>query len=232
MRCPRKYYLRYIRKLRGKPSIHLIRGSAVHTALERFFSEGYASDRCTHYDDTRNAILDVFKNVWSERMGELQDLELEAQDLEFYYSDSQKMLINFLHDFLKTEVSDDGTSELEKMLFSKKWLLMGRIDRRKPWTDPSQVIDYKTTKSAELTDEVMRQAGCYKLLAEDRFNRPADVYMHFLRFVDGKKKIPLTEDYMAELKDTIIELHHKTLSEDEKDYPCTCGGWCEKEFKP
>lgn len=34
--CPRKYYLRYIKKRRTKPSIHLIRGSLVHKTIHAF----------------------------------------------------------------------------------------------------------------------------------------------------------------------------------------------------
>ena len=36
LRCPRKYYLRYIKGLKSKPSIHLVRGKAVHDAIAQF----------------------------------------------------------------------------------------------------------------------------------------------------------------------------------------------------
>jgi CRISPR/Cas system-associated exonuclease Cas4 (RecB family) len=36
LRCPRKYYLRYIKGLKSKPSIHLIRGKAVHETIAQF----------------------------------------------------------------------------------------------------------------------------------------------------------------------------------------------------
>jgi len=36
LRCPRKYYLKYIKGLKEKPSIHLIRGKAVHDAIAKF----------------------------------------------------------------------------------------------------------------------------------------------------------------------------------------------------
>ena len=38
LRCPHKFYLRYIKKLKTKPSIYLFRGMAVHEALAEFNS--------------------------------------------------------------------------------------------------------------------------------------------------------------------------------------------------
>ena len=36
LRCPRKYYLKYIKGLKEKPSIYLIRGKAVHDTIVKF----------------------------------------------------------------------------------------------------------------------------------------------------------------------------------------------------
>ena len=55
--------------------------------------------------------------------------------------------------------------------------------------------------------------------------------IHYLKFHDGLKSFSLTEKFMEDLKGLIIEIHHKTMSEKEDDYPCKCGGWCEKDFK-
>lgn len=228
MRCPRKFYLRYVRKLKSKPNIHLLRGSAVHKALERFFREGYAGERYAYYDDTRQALLNLFDDEWRDRNDTLQGLGLEDQDLKFYYSDSQKMLINWLHDYLKGEIAEEGSSELEKKIFSKKLRTMCVIDRAVQ--ERPAIIDYKTCKSAELTDEYKRQMGVCSILYEELTGKNPEAFIHYLRFTDGLKKVPIDDDYKEYIKRLIIDVHHNTLSEDEKDYPCKCGGWCDKEF--
>jgi len=233
LRCPRNFYLRYIKKLKTKPNIHLLRGSAVHKALERFFSEGYAdSPDYTYYDDTRRAILDLFNDEWLARKGPLLSLDLKDQDLAFYYQDSQKMIINFLHDFIKSGETSTENTELEAKIFSKQWMTMCIIDRISRARDPPLIIDYKTCKSIDLRDEYKRQMGICALLFEDKYGVKADTAIHYLKFMDGLRKFKLSDAFIENLKQTIIEIHHKTMSEDEAGYPCKCGGWCKKDLKP
>jgi len=204
----------------------------VHKTLERFFSEGYAdSSESAYYDDTRRAILDLFNDEWKTRKDALLSLDLKDQDLAFYYQDSQKMLINFLHDHIKAGKSDTGKSELEAKIFSKKWMTMCIIDKINRSRDPSLIIDYKTCKSKEMRDEYKRQLGICALLYEDKYGQRPKTAIHYLKFIDGLKAFNITDAFMEDLKNLIIDIHHKTASEDEDDYPCNCGGWCDKDLK-
>ena len=231
LRCPRKFYLQYIKRLKTRPNIHLLRGSAVHKTLERFFTEGYAdSSEYAYYDDTRRAILDLFNDEWRSRKDALLGLDLKDDELAFFYADSQKMLINFLHDHLKSGDPVPGASDLELKVFSQKWRAMCIIDKVTRARDPPDITDYKTCKSAELTDDYKRQMGICALLFEDKYGKKPKAKIHYLKFQNCLKDVELTDDYMEDLKHLIIDIHHKTQSEDEEDYPCKCGGWCDKDL--
>ena len=93
-----------------------------------------------------------------------------------------------------------------------------------------KIRDYKTSKSCEITDENRRQMGICALLYEDKYGTKPDAEIHYLKFQDGLKDVKLTDEYMADLKQLIIDIHHKTMSEKEEDYPCECNGWCDKEY--
>jgi len=211
-----------------------LRGSAVHKTLERFFREGYAdSGDYAYYDDTRNAILSLFNDEWRSRKDQLLRLDLKEQDLAFYYADSQKMLINWLHDHLKSNETNGHPPMLEQTIFSKKWMLMGRIDAIYSARDPPLLIDWKTCKSIDFTDDYKRQMAIYALLYEGKYGQKPTTAIHYLKFLDGLRKFNISENFMEDLKNTILEVHHKTMSTDEEDYPCKCGGWCEKDlFQP
>jgi RecB family exonuclease len=233
LRCPRKFYLRYIKKLKTKPNIHLLRGSAVHKALERYFREGYVdSSDYAYYDDTRRAILSLFSDEWRSRKDQLLALELKDQDLAFYYQDSQKMIINWFHDYLKSGEPGSQYSETEQKIFSAKWRTMCIIDRVSKARSPPLIIDYKTCKSAELKDEYKRQMGICALLYEDKYGVKPATAIHYLKFLGGLRSLNLSDKFMEDLKRLIMKIHDKTMPEKEDDYVCTCGGWCEKDFMP
>jgi len=175
--------------------------------------------------------LDLFKEEWSNRKDQLVNLDLKPQDLTFYYHDSQKMLINFLHDFIRSEGSYDGQSEFEMSIFNKNWYLCGRIDRIIGNKNPPLLIDYKTCKSIDPANkDYHRQMGIYQILYEEKYGVKPKTAIHYLKFLNGLKEVDVSEAEIKDLKRTIQKVHHKTLSTDPIDYPCTCGGWCEKEF--
>ena len=232
LRCPRKFYLRYIRRLKSKANIHLLRGSAVHKTLERFFREGYTdSSDYVYYDDTRRAILSLFSDEWRSRKDQLLALGLKDQDLAFYYQDSLKMIINWLHDYLKSDEPGATQSEIEEKIFSKQLMTMCIIDRVSKARSPPMIIDYKTCRSAELTDEYKRQLGICALLYAEKHGVKPTTAIHYLKFTDGLKTFPLSKPFMEDLKGLIVQIHDQTISENENDYPCKCGGWCNKDFQ-
>ena len=44
-------------------------------------------------------------------------------------------------------------------------------------------------------------------------------------------EVVMAEIEQRKVKDEIRNIHKATQSNNEEDYPCTCGGWCQKEFE-
>ena len=77
LRCPRKYYLRYIKKIKTKPSIHLIRGLAVHQAIARFSKAHTVGD--LRSDNNQQVLLDLFDDSWLRQESEIDRLQLSEK---------------------------------------------------------------------------------------------------------------------------------------------------------
>ena len=141
------------------------------------------------------------------------------------------MIINWLHDYLRSGESGARYSETEKKIFSKRLMTMCIIDKVSKARSPPMIIDYKTCRSAELTDEYKRQMGICALLYEEKHGVKPTTAIHYLKFTDGLKKFTLPKAFMENLKSLITQIHDKTMSENEDDYPCKCSGWCERDFQ-
>jgi len=229
-RCPRSYYYSKIAKLKQKPSIYLIRGIAVHNAVNKFFKHKLNKCGNMEYSDLRKLVTELFKDEWINKKAGLLELNLKKDEMRFFLDDSKKMMLNFLHDFIQDNGFEKPEPIIEKTLFSKKYLLLGRIDAIHNSRDPPLLIDYKTSKSKELTDDYKRQLGIYAFLYKENYNTIPDVGIHFLKFQNGLQKFSINEEYMDNIKTLVLNIHSKTQLENIKNYPCICG-WCDKNFK-
>jgi CRISPR/Cas system-associated exonuclease Cas4 (RecB family) len=230
LRCPRNYYYSRIAKLKQKPSIYLIRGIAVHAAIHNFYK--HRIHRCANMDyvDLRKIVIELLKDEWAGQKKEILELSLTQDEVAFYFEESRKMILNFLHDFLDDCGFEKPAPILEKTLFSKKRLLLGRLDAIYNNRDPPLLVDFKTCKSKELIDDYKRQLGIYALLYKENYNITPTVGIHFLKFRHGLENFKFTDSYISKISDLVQDIHNKTLSESIQDYPCVCG-WCNKNFK-
>jgi len=229
LRCPRKFYNSKIAKLKGKPSIHLLRGDAVHKAVEKFYK--FRFNRCSNmeYSDLRSAALDLFKDEWDAKKKGLLELKLTEDELTFFEKDSEKMIINFLDDFIASHGFEKPNPEVEKTLFIPDLKLVVRIDKIESEDGKPTICDFKTSKSMELTDDYLRQMGICALAYKHKYGKTPDAQVHFLKFQEGRMPVKILEPLIQEMEELINDIHHKTQSDDIEDYPCTCG-WCENEF--
>jgi hypothetical protein len=119
----------------------------------------------------------------------------------------------------------------EVKIFSNYLGLMGIIDAVRINGNKVILIDYKTSKNPTVTDEIMRQAILYALLYQDRYNRAPDlVCIHFLKDPGDPITIHI-DDHFLEYAEILVEsVREKTRTNDERSYPCTCGGYCERDF--
>jgi ATP-dependent helicase/DNAse subunit B len=228
--CPRKFYLRYIKKLPTRPSIHLIRGSLIHKTLQTFNKNRLKGSNHDPEGDIREELLTVFNQYWQESLGALNALGLSPQELRNYHQESEIMLTNFSQWFYRQDLPP-LVDYAEVKLFSNQLQLMGIIDAIKFKDHEVILIDYKTSSNFKITDDIYRQAALYALLYRDRYNKIPDlVAIHFLK--DPGDPIPIhIDEIFLEYGDIINNsIREKTRSTDEKDYPCTCGGYCERDF--
>ncbi len=181
------------------------------------------------YSDLKRTVLTLFKDEWLNQNTSLLQLKLHDDEIEFYYRDSEKMMINFLYAFIKDNGFERPQPIIEKTLFSQRHHLLARIDKIENARSPPLVIDFKTSKSIELTETYKRQIGIGALLYEEVFKTKPTVGIHFLKFTDGLKKYRVSDTYLSELRRLVKEIHAKTESENMNEYPCVCG-WCGKNF--
>ena len=229
LRCPRHFYLSKIKKIKQKPSIHLIRGIAVHKAVEKFYANKMNQYPDMDYSELRHLVIGLFKTEWEDKTDSLDSLELTVDELDFYNWDSQMMMLNFLDDFVRNNGFRKPDPVIEKTLFSHKYLLLARLDKIEKQLLPHYIEDFKTSKSMEITEEIKRQMGICSLLYQEVYKRKPILGVNFLKFKNGRKIIDLSDDYIEGLKHLVLEIHAKTQSEYIKDYPCKCR-WCHKNF--
>lgn len=228
--CPRKYYLRYIRKLRTKPSIHLIRGSLVHKTIHAFHEGCARGPPCPSETDAAATLIKIFNRLWQDEKDNLEKLGLQPEQLQHYHDDSERMLQNFGSWFSRQDpLPVVEASELK--IFSYHHQLMGIVDAVVTKGDEVTLIDYKTSRDTTVTDEIMRQAVLYALLYQDRYGRVPDIVaIHFLK--DPGDPIPIfIDEFFLDYGEILVEsVREKTHSQEENAYPCTCGGYCERDF--
>ena len=227
--CPQKYYLRYIKKLRTKPSIHLIRGQIVHKTLHEFHKNNLGMSQTTPIGHIRQELLKIFNRQWTAAENRLNYLDLTKEQIDFYHDDSELMLLNFSHWFFKYGMPAPDLTEAR--ILSENLGLLGIIDAVFEQPDKVILVDYKTSKHAKITDETLRQAALYCLLYYDRFKKiPDAVWIHFLKEPGDPMPIGVDEALLDYAKILIESIRKKTLSDNKADYPCTCGGYCNRDF--
>jgi len=228
LRCPRKYYLKYIKGLKEKPSIYLIRGKAVHDTIVQFHK--IDSKDSSDFGKMRTDILSIFNRTWIEQEEGIQKLGLPEGIIKEFYQESEEMLIGWLKSHIKAAREGHSKPETEVKLFSDIHGVMGIIDAIHRNNGKVSLTDYKTSKKDALTPDIKVQMAIYSLLYHDNYGAlPDKIIIHFLKH---QTEVPFKVD--NKFTDHAIklckEIHEKTSSNNEQDYPCQCGGWCQKDF--
>lgn len=230
--CPRKYYYIYIKKLKTKPSIHLIRGSIAHKILEDFFEIDIDKLPDSGYVFLLIGLLNDFLNrEWKNSKKELDELKLKEGESIFYYEETKKMLSNWLNEFLKKLQKEMKAKNISFKEAFKKWVpsreekyesekhkVMGYIDAIHNIDDEVIVMDYKTSKCDKITTEYELQLAIYALMYKEKHGKfPKKAGINFLRH--GERVINVDEELVkkAILECELIQLN--TQTDDIVDYP-------------
>ena len=92
------------------------------------------------------------------------------------------------------------------------------------------LLDYKTSKKNEITADIKVQLAVYALLYKEKFGRMPDIVaIDFLKHQE-ERRFRADHKLLQYAAQICCDIHKKTVSNNETDYPCRCGGWCEKEF--
>jgi len=167
LRCPRKYYLKYIKGLKERPSIHLIRGKAVHDAIAKM-NKGEIQES-KDFERTKIDLLSLFNHSWIAQEEQIEALRIPEETLNEYYHESAEMLLGWLKRHLPSLENRNLRSKAEVKLFSQNHRVMGVIDAIHSINGKVSLTDYKTGKIDILSQDIKVQMSVYALLYRENF---------------------------------------------------------------
>jgi len=232
--CPRKYYYQYIEKLPSADNIYTVRGKIAHSVLEKFFDlnlEGV--DETNFIENFTMHLKKLFVQEWGhERNGNLEALEMDPAEIEQYKEETIIMLANWLNNTvvkIRTHM-DNGLSfhdafdkikptMVEQLFTSDKHQVRGFIDYIEEVDGEVRVMDFKTSKKAEVSAGYKLQLAIYALLYEEKFGKkPHKAGLWFLKHMDGEKIIDVDDALVKHAAFEIEQIHFATESSSMVDY--------------
>jgi CRISPR/Cas system-associated exonuclease Cas4 (RecB family) len=233
--CPRKYYLRYIKRLKPKAKPSLIVGGIVHKTIEDL-TKGYRQGMLDwDYGKVRTLALTTLQQKWNPKRHKLAAVCNNQFHCSQLFKDSKMMVINWLHQFIRDVLPGKTQPVTETRIVSEGLGVQGVIDAIYNGQGRAEILDYKTSSFNQITPDVKLQLAIYSLLYKEEYGKlPDRTIVHFLKSPHGEKnprRFKPTQkliNYAARQVELIYQL---TQSDKESDYPCQCGGWCEEEFQ-
>ena len=235
--CPRKFYYQYILKLPTKKSFALVRGSIVHSVIEDFFKIDISKVSHNNYELIfKTLIFDLFKQDWLKNIDQINELVPELNLQEFYYSETADMLNNWYSSFIEKLQKKIITSNLreafksltpitETRIIDESLNVQGIIDAILKTEYGIKLIDYKTSKRDEISEEYKLQLAIYALLYKNQYNEmPYEVGIHFLKH--DEKFIPVNDNLLALAKTEITDVQEKTQTQEVENYNKSPGPLC------
>jgi putative RecB family exonuclease len=233
--CPRKYFYRYIAKLPTPKSIHLVRGSIAHKVMEDVYDLEQHLDIDSIPDESflvtlRFILQEMFRKEWEKNIDELKQVGLTDEQLNDYYNDTRVMINNFFHYMVDRmqplQQRGAGVKEAfrrvkplrEVELHSKAHHVRGYADAIHQEDEKLIIIDYKTSRKLDITEEYRLQLGIYSMIYEEMGQLPDEVGVFFLKH-GQELRIPVTRALVEQARAECTAIHINTRSKDIKDYP-------------
>jgi len=233
--CPRKYFYHYVLELPTSDNIFSIRGNIAHTALEKFFEQDTSHIDDENYEKELKILMqNLLISAWKEAQERLDTLGLAQEKLQFYFEETLHMLMNWVGLFCN-KVKKTGKSFKEAFKYLKpiaeqfyvshKHGVRGYIDAIENHDGKIRIMDYKTSKRDQITDEYLLQLAIYVLLYVEKNGKyPDEVGLYLLRH--GERTIKVDEELLKKAKFECEQIHASTQSEDIDDYPKKPGPLC------
>ncbi len=226
--CPRKYFYQYIEKLPGSTSIHLIRGSVVHSVLEDFYD--IEIDETTNFRHLHMRALSLFTKYWKKNKVKLDGLGLTQDELQFFFDESVMMIQNWFNRFknkMNARMEEERetfaqafvklTPIREEEYRSEAFMVRGFVDLIHEIDGKTIVLDYKTSKKDDMTEPYRLQLAIYAMLYEEKHGKKPDyVGIDFLKSIE--KLLPVDDELVQHAKFELEQIHASTVSNEMADY--------------
>ena len=231
--CPRKYYYHYIMNIESLPSIHTLRGNIAHSVLQHFFDADLSSLNMKNFEaPLRSRIQQLLIRFWGEKKDKIEQLDLSHDQLIFYFEETMMMLLNWYEKFVAKIKSFQGESfetifkkltplrELEYQ--SQQHAVRGFIDAiEEIRPGEPRLMDYKTSKRFEMTEEYKLQLAIYALLFQEKHGRmPKQVGLYFLKDTQKHEYLMNVDKELLDFaRREVAFVHEMTESDNINDYP-------------
>tara|TARA_R100001530_G_scaffold61018_2_gene44054 strand:- start:542 stop:1465 length:924 start_codon:yes stop_codon:yes gene_type:complete len=228
LKCPRSYYYRYIEKLPEKLTIHLFRGSMVHSILEDLFEKRYKFASGYQRGQAQAWVTEQFEERWADLVDTKPWLFKDYKE-EVFRKETLEMLVNFcakierkLKELMDWEVyrtKDLAFKNLkptfnEMRLRNKEMKVQGIIDAVVTDFEKNiSLIDYKTSKryGPWLPEDYYRQLIIYAMLYyEETGIVPMFCGVDWLRF-DTTTFVRITSSELDEARALIRDMHKELI---------------------
>jgi len=134
--CPQKFKYQYIDRIKGEPSLPLILGSAIHSALEQFYD--YPSE-----DRKLKLLQNLFRKEWKYQRTKNKMMIAQSDEIEAGKK-GLKMLENFIKNSFFEIPDPEQREEFVEVQLTDDIPFLGRIDRLDKTKDGYMVVDYKS----------------------------------------------------------------------------------------
>lgn len=232
--CPRKYYYVYVEGKQLSKNIHLIRGSVVHSVLEKFYDFERLVERNEAFPALQAHVVELLLQEWHNSRDEFKEIGISKAEEQEYFEETVIMTLNWLNDFIGKFNNTPGdfrsafkslTPIREQLYLSDVHQVRGYIDAIETHGDSVSIMDYKTSRLPHITEEYRLQLSIYALLYLEKHGKlPDKLGLFFLRH--GPVFLPPSMDLVEYAKKDIAFVHSKTVTDKIDDYPKTVSSNC------
>jgi len=233
--CPRRYYYQYVAGLPTRENIHSVKGKLAHTILEKFFDIDIKHFNDQEYKKELSYYMkNLFNACWLKSLESFENVGAVEKDMTEAKQEIAEMLANWLQNFFeridkeedfKTAFKKFKPVEREAEYISENHMVKGFMDVIEDVDGEIKIIDYKTSKSLELTPEYKLQLGIYALLYREKHGKlPHKISVWFLR--DREVIVNVEPGMIDDVIKEIKEIHFRTESKSIDDYPKSVSRLC------
>ncbi|MEA3399048.1 MAG: PD-(D/E)XK nuclease family protein, partial [Patescibacteria group bacterium] len=231
--CPRKYFYIYKLKMRTAPSIHLVRGSAAHYALEKLYSLVPEVLSDNYRQDLKTIAVELLKKAWKDSKEEFDKLDMSEQQIEQYLEETKTMMlnqVNFVSEKIDSYIQSKDSNfvdafralspKVEEEYLSWDYYVKGFIDVIEDFDGVVRLMDYKTSKRAKMSDQYKLQLAIYALLYSEKHGKlPDEVGIYFVKFPQPEMTLKVDDELLQLAKFKIEQIHASTTGDDIVDFP-------------